>query len=113
MHANSRIIHGQWFYCLPSRFIDELPSENISSVSLKLSDSNYISRGFDTSDMSHNKFNSIEFNQQNESFRKGARVFHQKFGYGIVLSTEGNNAEVQFEKTNIKRVKIDFLINDA
>ena len=29
LHANSRIIHGQWFYSIPSRFLRELPPDNI------------------------------------------------------------------------------------
>ena len=33
LHANSRIIHGQWFYSTPSRFLSELPSDNIISNS--------------------------------------------------------------------------------
>ena len=33
LHANSRIIHGQWFYSIPSRFLSELPSDNIISNS--------------------------------------------------------------------------------
>ena len=34
----------------------------------------------------------------------GSRVFHQKFGYGIVLSSEQNKLEIQFDKAGIKRV---------
>ena len=40
----------------------------------------------------------------------GDTVFHQKFGYGINKNIEGNNAEVSFSKTNLKKVKTEFLI---
>ena len=40
----------------------------------------------------------------------GDTVFHQKFGYGTIKNIEGNNAEVSFSKTNLKKVKTEFLI---
>ena len=46
-------------------------------------------------------------------FLVGDKVFHQKFGYGIVKDIEGNNAEVSFTKSNIKKVKIEFLIKNV
>ena len=36
LHANSRIIHGQWFYSIPSRFLSELPSDNIISKVIQM-----------------------------------------------------------------------------
>ena len=41
------------------------------------------------------------------------RIFHQKFGYGLVINIENDNAEVKFEKTSTKKVKIDYLIKDV
>ena len=40
---------------------------------------------------------------------KGQRVFHQKFGYGIVINVSDSLAEVAFDKTNTKKVLIDYL----
>lgn len=39
----------------------------------------------------------------------GARVFHEKFGYGNVLSVEGNKLEIEFEKSGTKRVVDSFV----
>ena len=39
----------------------------------------------------------------------GDKVFHQKFGYGVVKNLEETNAEVAFSKTDLKKVKIEFL----
>ena len=39
----------------------------------------------------------------------GDKVFHQKFGYGVIKNIEENNAEVSFSKTDLKKVKIEFL----
>jgi DNA helicase II / ATP-dependent DNA helicase PcrA len=42
----------------------------------------------------------------------GARVFHDKFGYGTVAAQEGNKLEIDFEGTGRKRV-IDSFVNLA
>ena len=48
-----------------------------------------------------------------DTILKGDRVFHQKFGYGLVINLENDNAEVNFEKTSTKKVKVDYLIKDV
>ena len=39
----------------------------------------------------------------------GARVFHDKFGYGTVTDQEGNKLEIEFEKAGTKRVIDSFV----
>ena len=39
----------------------------------------------------------------------GARVFHDKFGYGVVTDQEGNKLEIEFEKAGTKRVIDSFV----
>jgi DNA helicase-2/ATP-dependent DNA helicase PcrA len=39
----------------------------------------------------------------------GMRVFHSKFGYGIVAEIEGNKLEIDFEQTGRKRVLDSFV----
>ncbi|MBX7531746.1 UvrD-helicase domain-containing protein [Qipengyuania sp. 1XM1-15A] len=39
----------------------------------------------------------------------GARVFHEKFGYGFVMDQEGNKLEIEFEKAGTKRVLDSFV----
>ena len=39
----------------------------------------------------------------------GARVFHEKFGYGEVIGQEGNKLEIDFEKAGTKRVIDSFV----
>jgi DNA helicase-2/ATP-dependent DNA helicase PcrA len=34
----------------------------------------------------------------------GTRVFHQKFGYGIVTAAEADRLDIAFEKAGTKRV---------
>jgi DNA helicase-2/ATP-dependent DNA helicase PcrA len=39
----------------------------------------------------------------------GARVFHDKFGYGTVQGQEGNKLEIEFESGGVKRVLDSFI----
>ena len=108
LHANSRIIHGQWFYSIPSRFLSELPSDNI--ISNSDTNANY----FGNLDYQNNILeNNNTYIENKNTISKGDRVFHQKFGYGLIINIENDNAEVKFEKTSIKKVKIDYLIKDV
>jgi DNA helicase-2/ATP-dependent DNA helicase PcrA len=43
-------------------------------------------------------------------YRIGERVFHQKFGYGLVRNVEGNKLTVSFDKAGEKRVIDSFVI---
>ena len=108
LHANSRIIHGQWFYSIPSRFLSELPSDNI--ISNSNTNVNY-SGNLDYQNNILEKNNTYIENKN--TILKGDRVFHQKFGYGLIINIENDNAEVKFEKTSTKKVKIDYLIKDV
>ncbi len=42
-------------------------------------------------------------------FAEGARVFHQKFGYGTVIGIEGDKLEIAFEKAGTKKVVARFV----
>jgi DNA helicase-2/ATP-dependent DNA helicase PcrA len=42
-------------------------------------------------------------------YAAGARVFHQKFGYGVVAEVDGNKLTVDFDKAGRKRVVDSFL----
>lgn len=43
------------------------------------------------------------------SFTVGERVFHDKFGYGAILSIEGDKLEIDFEKSSVKKVVSRFV----
>ena len=43
------------------------------------------------------------------SFTIGQRIFHQKFGYGVVRATDGNKLEIAFEKAGTKKVIDSFV----
>ena len=46
------------------------------------------------------------------TYKRGMRVFHQKFGYGQVTAVEGNKLTVSFDKAGEKKV-IDTFVEGA
>jgi DNA helicase-2/ATP-dependent DNA helicase PcrA len=45
------------------------------------------------------------------AFSEGDRVFHRKFGYGIVIGIEGDKLEIDFSKAGIKKVVAGFVVD--
>jgi DNA helicase-2/ATP-dependent DNA helicase PcrA len=45
----------------------------------------------------------------NVDFKNGQRVFHQKFGMGLILSSEGDKLNISFDKAGEKRVIASFV----
>jgi len=137
-YAANRRIYNQWQNSLPSRFVNELPAENIeviseqglnSGIGVKFGNGS-LGSGFDViSDTlsyespqkrGHTSEGTIieaeewtvSASPSNSTFEVGIRVFHQKFGYGKVLSLDGNKLEVEFEKAGTKKV-IDSFVDPA
>ncbi len=42
-------------------------------------------------------------------YSKGERVFHEKFGYGLIRSVDGNKLTIDFDKAGEKRVIDSFV----
>ncbi|WP_416898801.1 MAG: ATP-dependent helicase [Minwuia sp.] len=51
----------------------------------------------------------VEQLESPNSFSKGERVFHQKFGYGAVQAIDGNHLLIDFEKAGQKKVVAAFV----
>ena len=47
--------------------------------------------------------------RQVSEFKLGDRVFHEKFGYGLVSQVDGNKITVDFEKAGQKKLIDSFL----
>ncbi|MBM1557392.1 UvrD-helicase domain-containing protein [Sulfitobacter mediterraneus] len=136
--AANRRVFGQWQSSMPSRFIDELPEENVevltppglygggfgaamptSNLHDQAAEANvYNSPGWrrlqaragerGMSQPKETRNVTIDMNAVS-SFTMGERVFHQKFGYGAVIGIEGDKLEVEFEKAGTKKVVSRFL----
>ena len=91
-----RRLHGSESYCMPSRFINEIPSDLVEEIRPRIQ----ISRPY----VSHAGRQPLE--PQAQGLGLGQRVQHAKFGDGVVLNYEGQGAharvQVNFESAGTK-----------
>ncbi|VAW49880.1 ATP-dependent DNA helicase UvrD/PcrA [hydrothermal vent metagenome] len=102
--ANRRRMHGSEFYPTPSRFIKEMPESCLEFVRLSGSAQPTLNGG-----VAYGTTNSVQkiLEAENQTgFCTGERVFHQKFGEGVIVSTEGSGeharVNVQFTHAGSK-----------
>ncbi len=136
--AANRRVYGQWQSALPSRFIDELPSDHVDVLTPPgLYGGGYgaagMGGGIQARAAEVDGYNSPGWKrlQQRQSarpmsqprensgavidlsavsaFTQGDRVFHQKFGYGYVMGIEGDKLDIEFEKAGSKKVVAKFV----
>lgn len=96
--ANRRRLHGNEFYPMPSRFIKEIPESCVDFV--RLTGSARPSTGQAVNHNFRNPAHSKSIQQalaEEAGFAPGEAVFHQKFGDGIVLATEGNGEHTRVQ----------------
>ena len=133
----NRQIYGRWQSVMPSRFIDELPHEHVDAVSetgysgIPGAESAFIGTVEDLGERSNYESPGWKRLKENaarpsgaapreasalnaaasgpDAFPAGARVFHDKFGYGKVAFSEGNKLTVDFDKTGRKKVIATFV----
>jgi DNA helicase-2/ATP-dependent DNA helicase PcrA len=101
-----RTPHQGWQMGLPSRFLKELPLEHVMHVQANGHESNHLGGGV------ANRFEKkvVDFSEYAKiHFKVGDRVFHQKFGYGDVIDTQGDQVAVEFDMTEPKRVHASYL----
>jgi DNA helicase-2/ATP-dependent DNA helicase PcrA len=44
------------------------------------------------------------------NYTDGARIFHQKFGYGTVIAADGDKLDIEFDKAGSKKVLASFVV---
>ncbi len=105
--AAARRIYGQWQNNMPSRFIDDLPVDHIARIS-EAGGGAFVpppSRAVVAAQPSFGGGGS----GTESAYRRGQRVFHDKFGYGEVRAVDGNKLEIAFEKAGLKKVMAGFV----
>ncbi len=101
-HASNRRIYNQWQSSLPSRFLNEIPEESAERIGNNSREVNW--KKEIASIMS-----STRVEEDTAQFKRGTRVFHQKFGYGKIITASGNHLEIMFDKAGVKKVLADFI----
>lgn len=107
-YAANRRIHNQWQSSLPSRFIDELPSEHIDIIGQS---GLYQRNTYKTVTHSRPQETTMPTfrGTDDHKLQVGMRVFHLKFGYGTIKSVEGDKLHIQFEHSGLKKVMASFV----
>lgn len=97
-YAANRFMYGQESFRTPSKFIDEIP-ENLLERNIKMPE---IKREKPKSDLSQFKkvitLDDLRKNAQTKSFSYsvGEKVFHKKFGLGVVRGVNEKKVEIDF-----------------
>jgi DNA helicase II / ATP-dependent DNA helicase PcrA len=107
-HAQSRMLHGQVRYGIPSRFLDEIPEGLLKRLNSKPIAKNYASGG-NYQTPSHQTAPS----QANSyPFKIGSSVRHTKFGEGVVVTYEGSGAnlviKINFGNQGLKTLAMEY-----
>lgn len=116
-HAANRRIYNQWQSSIPSRFIGEIPSDNIEQLgggAANMARQTVKNWGDEVASIlaSHKSTATAQSQPEPEGkFKKGKRIFHQKFGYGYILAISGNSLEISFDKAGKKKLLADFVEN--
>jgi DNA helicase-2/ATP-dependent DNA helicase PcrA len=118
LSAANRLVHNQWVSALPSRFLDELPADHSET---RNRDGFPVIQDMPGSAMAGGgggwprrarpqpaarvvDAQSWQTQPEAGSFAVGARIFHQKFGYGRVRAVDGGKLSIAFEKAGEKKV---------
>jgi len=134
INSQNRRVYGNWMQSIPSRFISEISRKFIDDdVTLNAASINTINtyanslQNIAPHDYQKKKLsamerlkaaghfdNSIEVfddisDADNKSVIQNQRVFHTKFGYGIVVGIENDRVEVDFDKAGKKIVLSSYL----
>jgi DNA helicase-2/ATP-dependent DNA helicase PcrA len=99
-HAARRRIYANWQDSIPSRFIDELPDEFVKTSGSAATQKPSWGTGFPVVAARRE----VQKPVATQKIPVGARVFHQKFGYGRVMAVDGDRLDIDFEMSGEKRV---------
>ena len=123
--AKRRFIHGTWNFSQPSRFLSELPKENIDSNedlfqeedSFIVDQDEYEKRVKNPNRLLFkNKKNLIENRDSYESeykFKVGDEIFHDKYGYGTIKYIIDGKYEIIFDKLTETKIVLENFIKHA
>lgn len=104
--AQSRMLHGQTRYSIPSRFIDEIPVPLIKRLTPKIKTEFSTYAGSSYARPASSAYNSHTATPKRRGdssardlggFKIGQNVVHAKFGQGIIVNAEGSGADARVQ----------------
>ncbi len=107
-HAQSRMLHGQVRYGIPSRFLDEIPEALLKRLNSRAPPKPSFTPAF----ISNTEHTNAQKKADNYPYKIGQGVRHSKFGDGVVVSYEGNaeNLEIKinFGQHGLKKLAMEY-----
>jgi DNA helicase-2/ATP-dependent DNA helicase PcrA len=93
-HAQTRMLHGQTRYNIPSRFLEEIPQPLMKWLTPRFSKQ----KAF-TPDFSRQKVSSLprKASRDTGGWRIGQNVVHHKFGPGVIVDAEGQGSDARVQ----------------
>jgi DNA helicase-2/ATP-dependent DNA helicase PcrA len=111
-HAQTRMLHGQTRYSLPSRFLEEIPEGLKTWLTPRISaGERRPALGSSSSwQVPRKKEEHVTFTADRAPFRIGQNVVHAKFGAGVILDAEGHGedarVQVNFGRQGVKWLQV-------
>ena len=93
-HAQTRMLHGQTRYNIPSRFLEEIPEALLKWLTPRFSRQKAFAPDFSRTKES---FPRKKPSRDVGGFRIGQNVTHPKFGAGVIVDLEGQGADVRVQ----------------
>ena len=87
--AQTRMLHGQTRYCVPSAFLDEIPETLLRKLNKKAEST--------VTAPAYGSFGGGYAEPVAGGMRIGQTVEHAKFGIGVIVSTEGRGADARVQ----------------
>ena len=106
--AQSRMLHGQLRYGVPSRFLQEIPEKLLKQINAPIAQATTSSAWHEPQTL----LSPSAETEDGQTFRIGQNVSHAKFGPGVIVHCHGRgvNAEVEvnFRQSGMKRLALQY-----
>ena len=99
-HAQTRMLHGQTRYNVPSRFLEELPEGLLKWLTPRFAGQRAREARFSAAQAWHaprKKEPSFARSRDVGGFRVGQNVLHPKFGSGVIVDAEGQGTDARVQ----------------
>jgi DNA helicase-2/ATP-dependent DNA helicase PcrA len=93
-HAQTRMLHGQTRYNIPSRFLEEIPEQLLKWLTPRFSKQKAFTPDFSRTKES---FPLKKTPRDVGGFRIGQNVTHPKFGSGVIIDAEGQGGDARVQ----------------
>ncbi len=113
-HAANRRIYNQWQSSVPSRFLAEIPPNTVEFLdggpyASRASGPALFQREVESILNSRVEPTPAAAPRSSNGLSKGSRVFHQKFGNGVILKIEGDHLEIAFKHAGVKKILAEYV----